>query len=62
MPIPDNISKEELLELVHEYDIYIQDANEKNRYTMGWYPVCINEFYDNDFPLIQEEKLHKIMS
>ena len=56
MPIPDNISKEELMDLLIAYDKYIQDANDDDSYAKGWYPVCINEFYDNEFQEINEEK------
>lgn len=47
--ILENSSKEELLELLDAYDSYIQDANNGNLYQEGWFPVCINEFYNNDF-------------
>ena len=45
----DQLSKEELLDLLYAYDKYIQEANDDNRYAEGWYPVCIEEFYDNDY-------------
>lgn len=44
------LSKETLLELTAAYDRYIQNANDENRYILdGWFPVCIEEFYLNDF-------------
>jgi len=43
------LNKNELLELLRVYDKYIQNANDDNRYKDGWYPVCISEFYKNDF-------------
>lgn len=43
------LDKEELLELLKEYDEYIQEANDENRYADGWFPVCISEFYDNEY-------------
>ena len=52
----EELSREELLDLIKEYDSYIQEANEEDRYSDGWYPVCINEFLNNDYPLIKEEK------
>ena len=55
MPIPDDISREELLDLLKAYDKYIQEANDEDRYAEGWYPVCINEFYDNEFQEIKKE-------
>lgn len=45
----EELGKEELLELLHAYDRYIQNANDENRYSNGWYPVCINEFYDCEY-------------
>lgn len=46
----DKLNKEELLELLNTYDNYIQNANDDDRYKHeGFYPVCIEEFYMNDF-------------
>ena len=45
----ESLSKEELLDLLIAYDKYIQEANDDNRYAEGWFPVCIEEFYDNDY-------------
>ena len=50
--IPNNITAIELRKLLIAYDRYIQNANEENLYATGWMPVCISEFYDNEF---QEE-------
>ena len=47
----DGLTREELIELIVAYDQYIQDANDENRYQDGWYPVCIEEFYDCEFQL-----------
>ena len=43
------LNKEELVELLEAYDEYIQDANDGQLYLDGFYPVCISEFYQNDF-------------
>lgn len=48
------LSKEELYDLLIEYDIYIQDANDDDLYYEGWKPVCIEEFFVNDYPLIKD--------
>jgi hypothetical protein len=53
--IPENIGKEELMWLLREYDRYIQNANDDDRYREGWFPVCINEFYDCEFQEIKED-------
>lgn len=45
----ENFGQEDLLELLVAYDKYIQEANDDDKYQNGWRPVCINEFYDNDF-------------
>jgi len=56
MPIPwETISREEALELLREYDIYIQEANDEDKFESGWRPVCINEFYDNEWRDILEQ-------
>ena len=49
MPIPIDIPKVELVALLESYDQYIQEANEKQKYDIGWLPVCLNEFYDNEW-------------
>lgn len=48
MPIPENITKWELQLPLNKYDEYIQEANNIDKYSTGWQPVCINEFYDNE--------------
>ena len=46
----NKLNKTELLELLKAYNEYIQDANNEDRYRGGdFYPVCVNEFYMNDF-------------
>lgn len=48
------MKEEELRYLIVCYDKYIQDANDNNRYRDGWFPVCIDEFYDCEFQEILE--------
>ena len=50
------LDKETLLDLLHEYDLYIQDANEERKYEEGWYPVCISEFYDCEYQEILQQR------
>lgn len=53
----EELSKEELVELINAYDDYIQDANDGDRYGGGdFYPVCINEFYQNDFEFWRDDR------
>ncbi len=49
----DNLNKAGLLDLLREYDSYIQNANDEDLYKSGWRPVCIEEYYDCEY---QESK------
>lgn len=51
-----DLSQKELLDLLAEYDSYIQNANDEDYYTDGWRPVCVNEFYDCEYQEILEER------
>jgi hypothetical protein len=51
-----DLDKETLLDLLKQYDMYIQDANDDNRYADGWYPVCISEFLNCEYQEILEER------
>jgi hypothetical protein len=51
----NELPKGELLSLLHAYDRYIQEANDENRYREGWFPVCISEFYDNEYQFLASE-------
>ncbi len=50
----NELDKDELVALITAYDCYIQQANDDNRYFDGWRPVCISEFYDNEFQLMSD--------
>jgi len=41
-----NLEKEELLDLIREYDSYLIECSDDS---LGRTPVCIREFYDNEF-------------
>jgi hypothetical protein len=59
MHFPDsfeNLSRVEIMDLLIEYDCCIQAANDGDYYKDGWYPVCIAEFYDNEYQEILNEK------
>jgi len=49
MPIPNHLNKMELEALLQSYNSYIQEANEQDKYSDGWRPVCIDEYYDNEW-------------
>ena len=53
------ITKEDLKLILYEYNLYIQNANEKDLYKKGWKPVCISEFYDNELRIILDDRLNK---
>lgn len=44
-----NLPPQELIRLLEAYDEYIQQANDDDSYSEGWRPVCIAEFYENEF-------------
>lgn len=35
--------------LILAYNDYIQDANDDDKFAGGWRPVCVGEFYGNEF-------------
>ena len=43
------LDKEELIALLDAYDTYMQEANDEDKYRGGWRPVCVMEFYNNEF-------------
>ncbi len=54
-----DLSHDELLDLIREYNKYIQNANDENRYEDKWYPVCIDEFLYNEYA---EENLKSLLA
>jgi hypothetical protein len=51
-----DLDKETLFDLLKQYDMYIQNANDDDRYSDGWYPVCISEFLNCEYQEILEER------
>lgn len=43
-----DMASDDAVKLITEYNKYIQEATEDNRYHEGWYPVSISEFYFNE--------------
>lgn len=43
------IPTKELRKVLEAYNKYIQEANEEDKYKSGWLPVCVDEFYNNEF-------------
>ena len=52
----NELSRRKLADVMNEYDKYIQAANESDRYEEGWKPVCIEEFYNNEYQQILDER------
>ncbi len=50
------IPNKDLRIVLIEYDKYIQQANEEDKYKDGWKPVCIEEFYNNDLDEILKDE------
>lgn len=44
----EKLSKKELLKVMYAYDKYIIDFFEEE-FHEGMTPVCLNEFYDNEY-------------
>lgn len=55
----EHLNQGELLDVLRAYDRYIQNANDENRYADGWFPVCIAEFYDNEYQALLAEQSEK---
>lgn len=45
----EKLTKDEIIKLLKMYDEYIQYANEECLYNHGWKPICIEEFYLNEY-------------
>lgn len=53
MPNFNKLSKEELIKLLYAYDEYIKDiVDDLPLEKVDRVPVCISEFYQNDYQLI----------
>lgn len=49
----EDLDKEELLKFIKEYDNYVVTFYEEH--DLGDIPVCIYEFYYNDYQMLKEE-------
>ncbi len=56
MPIPNSLPRETLMLLISSYSNYILEALEEGRMAQGWQPVCIDEFYENEFQFVLKRK------
>lgn len=53
----EDLTKEQLLELINSYDSYIQENAENNpEFGYGWMPVCIQEYLQNDYRIELQNK------
>ena len=51
----EKMPKVEMIALLVEYDKYLEEAREQEKFADGWIPVCLAEFYDEEFQLFKEE-------
>jgi len=52
----ESLDRAELMDLLNEYDKYIQTANDEDYFASGWRPVCLAEFFDNEYQEILENR------
>ena len=45
----EDLDNHVIIELLQCYDNYIQNANDNQRYSEGWYPVCVEEYLNNEY-------------
>lgn len=50
-------TRNELLDLMNEYNNYIMQANDDNDYKDGWRPVSLYEFESNEYQDILDERI-----
>ena len=51
----ERLSKNELLDLIIEYDKYMQENIKENEgFSIDWFSVCINEIYNNEYQELNE--------
>lgn len=48
----EKLEKEELLDLIYEYNNYVMDFDQES----GW-PVCVKEFFGAEYQMILEERM-----
>lgn len=49
MYLYDHFPQEDLVDLLRAYDCYISTAADAGLLTTGWTPVCVEEFYENEY-------------
>ncbi len=48
----ENLDRHELIDFIKAYDQYIE--LHRDLFLEGWQPVCIAEFYDNEYQLEED--------
>ncbi|MFX4261253.1 hypothetical protein ACOBQJ_03515 [Pelotomaculum propionicicum] len=56
MPLPYRMNAVVTMMLAKEYDRYIREFVDENRFADGSTPVCLDEFFDNEFQEILKAK------
>ncbi|MBM7856168.1 hypothetical protein JOC37_002601 [Desulfohalotomaculum tongense] len=57
--LPEKVKPDLLLQLLKEYDSYIQNAVQKQCFNSGWVPLSIDEFFDTEFQLLSSQEIIK---
>ena len=55
-----DLSRQGLINLITEYDAYVKNICDDEQNDMNKYPVCINEFLNNEFIENKDEKDYKL--
>lgn len=55
MNLYDNFKQEDLVDLLKAYDSYIATAADAGLLKTGWTPVCVEEFYENEYQNVWQQ-------
>lgn len=58
----NQLSNEDLMDVIMAYDKYIQDSYEKGFFTSEQRPLTVAEFYDNLYPMYSNRPISKYTS
>lgn len=54
--VVNELPKEELIDILAEYDDYLEQAREQDWFHQGWRPVSVAEFYHNEYQMVLEHR------
>lgn len=52
----NDMPKEDVIDLLVEYDNYLERARDEGRFEEGWVPVCLAEFYGAEYQISVEDR------